>query len=222
VENRIQSARAIASALSLSGDSEELRCHYDRWAATYDEDVTNENYAAPAEMVEILRSLSFGERETDFRDDALLEIIDAGCGTGLLGMQLREVGYRLIDGFDLSGEMVAVAAAKGAYRELKAGVDIEQASEVFGTSRYDIGIACGVFTCGHVSPKGLHGLISLVRPLGLVVVSTRASYCEATCFEGEVRELEASNQMEVLACRRNRPYTSDETAHYWVFKVRAA
>ena len=215
------STEALASSLSLSGDPEDLRRYYGTWAASYDEDVAEEGWVAPAEMAKMLTSLSSGGPGTGPETAALPEIIDAGCGTGLLGVRLKEAGFRLIDGFDLSGEMVALAATRSAYRELRSGVEMGEAPLVFGSGRYDIGVACGVFTHGHVAPAGLRSLISLVKVSGLVLVNTRPSYSEATGFEDEVRGLEASGRIDILACRRNRPYIREETAHYWAFLVRA-
>ncbi|MBF0182248.1 MAG: tetratricopeptide repeat protein [Magnetococcales bacterium] len=47
-------------------------------------------------------------------------ILDAGCGTGMVGGLLRDVAARL-DGVDLSGEMVERARAKGIYDRLEVG-----------------------------------------------------------------------------------------------------
>jgi predicted TPR repeat methyltransferase len=47
------------------------------------------------------------------------EILDAGCGTGLVGARLA--GHGRITGVDLSGEMIALAQAKSVYAELVQG-----------------------------------------------------------------------------------------------------
>jgi len=46
------------------------------------------------------------------------EILDAGCGTGLVGVALAERGARSIDGVDLSPGMIAKAKETGVYRRL--------------------------------------------------------------------------------------------------------
>ena len=43
-----------------------------------------------------------------------------GCGTGLVGLNLKEFGYTKILGVDASQGMLDVAAEKQAYSELKA------------------------------------------------------------------------------------------------------
>ncbi len=44
------------------------------------------------------------------RERATTQILDAGCGTGLVGVELERLGFRSIDGFGLS-EAVAEKAA---------------------------------------------------------------------------------------------------------------
>jgi predicted TPR repeat methyltransferase len=53
----------------------------------------------------------------DARD---LDVLDAGCGTGLCGPVLRPLARRL-DGIDISAAMVDQAQAKGVYHRLKQG-----------------------------------------------------------------------------------------------------
>ncbi len=52
------------------------------------------------------------------------KILDAGCGTGLVGIALKQKGYESVDGFDLSEEMIKVAAATGVYKSLNSGIDM--------------------------------------------------------------------------------------------------
>jgi len=47
------------------------------------------------------------------------DVLDLGCGTGLMGVELAAAG-RCIDGIDLSERMLAHAREKGVYRELHA------------------------------------------------------------------------------------------------------
>ena len=49
-----------------------------------------------------------------------VEIFDMGCGTGLVGLHLKEMGYKKIAGVDASQGMLDVAAEKQSYSELKA------------------------------------------------------------------------------------------------------
>jgi predicted TPR repeat methyltransferase len=44
-------------------------------------------------------------------------VLDVGCGTGLAGEALAALGFAVVDGLDISPEMMAVAMARGAYRQ---------------------------------------------------------------------------------------------------------
>ena len=91
--------------------NEDLKRKYDAWAADYDRDVESVRYNLPA-----LAAGLFGRYVAP---DAG-EILDAGCGTGLLGEPLHLLRYQGLVGVDLSPEMLARAKARGVYRELQA------------------------------------------------------------------------------------------------------
>jgi SAM-dependent methyltransferase len=64
---------------------------------------------------------------------------DLGCGTGRTGAWLRQRGVELIDGVDLTPEMLAVARQRGVYRRL---VEADVASTGLDASAYDLVITC--------------------------------------------------------------------------------
>ena len=83
---------------------------YDKWASTYDEDLINDlGYVADQKACEILSELV---------TDTSAYILDAGCGTGLVGGRLRSAGYQNIDGSDFSTGMLAKAKDTNAYNNL--------------------------------------------------------------------------------------------------------
>lgn len=82
---------------------------YDRWADSYDAELQENSYATPRRLAEALVA---AETPLDAR------ILDFGCGTGLSGQAFVAHGYTLIDGTDLSAEMLAQAEAKQIYGRL--------------------------------------------------------------------------------------------------------
>ena len=89
---------------------EALAAYYDKWAGSYDADLPKMGYDAPIRAAQIMR-------DHDIALDA--PILDAGCGTGLTGLELARLGYRDITGIDISLECLQEAEAKGVYRHLK-------------------------------------------------------------------------------------------------------
>ena len=96
--------------------------------------VTFLDYRAPA-ILAGLAERRFGERR-------MLDIVDLGCGTGLMAPHLRPRARQLV-GIDLSGEMLKRAAARGGYdalhqAEIGAWLDAQPAS-------FDLAVAADVF-----------------------------------------------------------------------------
>jgi predicted TPR repeat methyltransferase len=83
---------------------------FDRFAATFDQNLANLGYRAPHLVAAALKD-AVGE------GTVLADVLDAGCGTGLCGELLRPHALKLV-GVDLSSGMVNAAKAKGHYDEL--------------------------------------------------------------------------------------------------------
>lgn len=144
-----------------------LAAAYDAWAASYEAEMRAAGYRHPLIVTALLaRHLPPGG-----------PVLDAGCGTGLLGEWLGLLGYGPLDGLDLSPGMLAVAAGKGAYATLTQaalGGDLP-----FPPGRF-AGIACaGVFTTGHVGAEALPGLAAVAAPGAVFVVTVKAPLWEA-------------------------------------------
>ena len=110
-------ARHMLSALSgedvpARADDEYLRVLFDRFATSFDDNLTELGYRAP----ELLAS-TLGEYVAT---DGRLDILDAGCGTGRCGPLLRSMARRLV-GVDLSPGMIDVARPRNVYDELVVG-----------------------------------------------------------------------------------------------------
>lgn len=199
---------------------------YDRWSSTYDKDVANEGYCGPdyiASYFDLL--LKQNGKSLDLRNSAI-EILDSGCGTGLVGVALHRKGYSQIDGFDLSHGMTEKAKEKRVYRNLTGGCDMTQPIKVYTDNRYDASISCGVFTKGDfgvsttgLPPTALEEMIRFTKPGGLVVVSTRKSYYDTTDFQGVYERLQDKNKIKLVSFVLDGPYILEENAHYWAFRV---
>jgi predicted TPR repeat methyltransferase len=92
-----------------------VKDHFDEFAGRFDETLVEKlMYRAPALVGEGLRR-TIGEPRGE------LDVLDAGCGTGLCGVELRPWARRLA-GVDLSAEMLKKAAQRSPlYDELAQG-----------------------------------------------------------------------------------------------------
>ncbi len=210
-DDKISDNQAIDAALRLDGDPERVNAYYEEWARNYNRDVASAGYSGPAISARLLQR---------HRPDAGIEIIDAGCGTGLAGLALQALGYRRVDGFDLSASMAAEARTIGCYREVRGEIDIMQASQYYAGVSYDALLSVGVFTLGHVPPEALLELLHLVRNDGVAVLSTRTHYYQQTGFQRLIDELLDAGRIEVLQLLENAAYNHDGDGHYWVLQKR--
>lgn len=87
-----------------------VRGVFDQFAATFDEDLKELDYRGPQVIADAVAG-AVGEAVAD------LDVIDAGCGTGLCGARLRPFARRLV-GVDLSAEMLKRARLLDIYDEL--------------------------------------------------------------------------------------------------------
>ncbi|PNW48807.1 UNVERIFIED_CONTAM: ubiquinone/menaquinone biosynthesis protein [Euhalothece sp. KZN 001] len=214
--NEADSFDAIKGAHHLSGDASKLKDYYEEWADAYDKDVSNEAYAGPRAISEFYDRVR-QEYTTISREDS--KVMDAGCGTGLVGVILKDMGYRAIDGFDLSEKMVEVAKDTNSYQELLGGIDMNYKIEAYQDNQYDASLACGVFTLGHVPPESINEMIRFTRTDGLIIVSTRKSYYNGTNFQEVVDQLQTDGKVKLLEHWKDGPYITEEGAHYWALQV---
>jgi len=169
----------LDSAYNLDGPEDSKRLYKD-WALSYDADFASERmYLLPAKVAEV-----FSGHASE--DDA--PVLDVGAGTGLVAEALLGHGSWPIDGLDISPEMLAVARDRGLYGELLE-VDLTQP---IGLRRGRWGglVSSGTFTHGHLGADVLLGLLDLVRPGGLFVVSINVEHFEDQGFAGVFEEME--------------------------------
>ena len=139
------------------GDKQDL---FDDWAPTYDHDLINEmGYVADAEACRRLEALL---------PDRQARILDAGCGTGLVGRRLQRAGYTEIHGSDYSEKMLDEARASGAYRSLQQH-DLTQSVET--DQPYDAAIVVGVFAFSVPSAEHLVNITCSLKPDGIALVT---------------------------------------------------
>ena len=101
-----------------------------------------------------------------YLDNKKAKILDAGCGTGLVGDILYNKNYKNIVGIDFSQEMLNRALKKNVYQSLSLG-DLTQKLH-FEDHTFDAVICAGTFTCGHVGPEALNEMVRITKNDGYV------------------------------------------------------
>ncbi|WP_281017501.1 MULTISPECIES: class I SAM-dependent methyltransferase [unclassified Minwuia] len=150
----------LKDVYAAGGDASALSRSYDGWAQAYDADMSGWGYRHPAIIAGMVGRHAPSPQTV---------ILDAGCGTGVLGETLAVLGYTAIDGIDLSEGMLRVAGSKGCYRDLKQ----QMLGEVldFATGSYDAIVSSGVMTPGHAPATCLHELARILKPGGHMILT---------------------------------------------------
>ncbi len=179
-----EKVRSLHDAYS-SGDPKITSAVYDDWSKEYEAHMKGVGYTHPA-----MTAAMFTRHQP--AGDA--PVLDAGAGTGIMAEILPALGYREIDGFDVSPGMLALAEKKNLYRDLKLGVLGERLDYEDGS--YAGATASGVFTEGHAPLSGLDELVRVVQPGGCIVFSV------ARIYLGEQIEAKAKQLEDAGKCRR--------------------
>ncbi len=170
----------ILKRVSHLGDGDSSRAIYDDWSDSYDAHLLDDfGYISPRVAAEALA-------ETCGRFD--IEVIDYGCGTGLVGAALRQAGFVSVDGIDISEGMLAQARAKDLYRNLFCG-DLTAAIGLEDRV-YDAAVCIGSMGAGHVGAQHVPELIRPLKSDGIFIVIMNGMYYETGGFEQAFRRLE--------------------------------
>jgi len=166
---------------------EDSRRAYDTWADSYDADTIANGYRLPFLGAGLLSS-HLGRMHGP--------ILDAGCGTGLVGEMLMLMGYHHLTGCDLSPEMIARAGQTGAYGDLQVadmGKGLPFADDHFA------GFVCvGSFGPGHAPPSTLRHLARVTRPGGQGVFNLIEATRQEQGFPEVMDELTRRGEWEVV------------------------
>ncbi|KAI1299866.1 S-adenosyl-L-methionine-dependent methyltransferase [Xylaria venustula] len=185
---------------------QDLQTLYAQWASTYDSDLSTgvHNYVAPSIVAETALRLSNGQANGT--------ILDAGCGTGLVGAALASRGASAIDGLDLSSHMLQVAAQTGAYQNVFLG---DLTKEIARPSQwYELVTCAGTFTHGHVGPSpALREFVRVLKDDGYVVATVLEELWLQGGFKAEVDKLAAEGLIDVVSTEL-KPYLKGQDLAY--------
>jgi len=99
-------------------------------------------------------------------------VLDLDAGTGLLTVALVQQGIELVDGTDISPQMLVETEKKNVYQRLFEG-DLTQRLEV-DEGGYAGVVSSGTFTHGHVGPDALEEVLRCMASGAWAVLSVNA------------------------------------------------
>ena len=163
--------------------TEEVMKYYDEWGTNnkYDQDMIDWDYTGTKETVEIFKNHAKNKE---------IKIYDAGCGTGLVGVELKKYGYNIFDGVDLSQKLLDLVP-HGLYKNLSK-TDLNKPLNI-KDNQYDAVLCVGTFTFGHVKPPALDEFIRISKNKGLLCFTINEGIYEEYGFDKKIKELTEKN-----------------------------
>ena len=159
---------------------------YAQWAPTYDKTFIEDNkYVYPAKIAEVLAKHMPADRS--------FSVIDIGCGTGAVGEEISKIRPNsIIEGVDISPEMLAIAASKKRLDGNKLYEDLHEADLTstiyFAANYFDFFVSAGTFTIGHLGAYELIDAVSVCRAGATIVAGVNQQHWEDNDFGSAISE----------------------------------
>jgi ubiquinone/menaquinone biosynthesis C-methylase UbiE len=183
----------------------EVEDYYDEWTVEnkYDKDMVDWKYSGPQETVDLF------VKHIPTKD---IKILDAGCGTGLVGIELKKKGFQNFDGADFSQKMLDLVPMN-IYRNLFK-IDLNQKIDIKDNT-YE-GITCvGTFTFGHVNPPALDEMVRISKTGSLICFTINIGIYEEYGFDKKIKELEDKNSWKIIEFFKSN-YIASKGVNAWL------
>ena len=192
------------SRLVASRSNSEAKEIYHQWQS-YDSDLEEHGYVAPEIAVaKLVKNL----------DDKHALIHDAGCGTGKVGVLLKQAGFTRLEGSDLSESMLERADKHQIYSKLSVADFSTRLDETGG--RFDAAISVGVWK-DSFGPSFTKELVRITKPGGTIVITVRPQFLPA--LETVLKELQSNGSIDIVANDLDDYMTGQQAkAHFVVLR----
>jgi len=159
--------------------SKDILKYYKDWTAKkkFNKDMIAWDYTAPLNAVSLIKKYAL---KMD------IKILDAGCGTGLVGIELKKYDYSNIEGVDFSQSMLNLVP-QNIYKKIEK-IDLNKPLK-FKNNIYDVVMCVGTFTYGHVKPHALNEIARITKNKGLICFTINEGIYEEYGFDKKIKEL---------------------------------
>ena len=186
-------------------ETKEVMEFYDEWGLNnkYDKDMLDWNYTGPKETSEVFAK---------YQKDKNIKIFDAGCGSGLVGVELKKYGFINFDGSDISRELLN-QVPKGLYQNLTQS-DLNKPINISNNS-FDIVTCVGTFTFAHVKAHALDEFVRITKENGLICFTINEAIYENQGFKTKLEELKNNNKIEEIEFFKSN-YLASKDVNAWL------
>jgi ubiquinone/menaquinone biosynthesis C-methylase UbiE len=167
---------------------EKILDYYINWTKEeqFNKDMIEWNYQAPQNTVKLFNQHTPNKN---------INILDAGCGSGLVGIELQKYGYTKITGADFSQEMLSLIP-QSIYQKLEL-IDLNEKLK-YKDNLYDAITCVGTFTYGHVKTHALNELIRVLKKEGLICFTINEGVYLEYQFDKKMEQLSNDNLWQII------------------------
>ena len=185
--------------------TEEVMEFYNEWGDQnkYNKDMIDWDYTGPKETVDTFKKY--------FQNSDAL-IFDAGCGTGLVGKELKKFGYKNFYGADLS-QILLNTIPKDLYKKLFR-IDLNQSIEI-EDNFFEAVMCVGTFTYAHVKPNALDEFVRITKNKGLICFTINEGIYKEYGFDMKIEELKNKNKWKEIEFFKS-DYIASKDVNAWL------
>ena len=184
---------------------DEVLKYYDDWAknAQFNQDMIDWEYTAPVNTVQLL---------DEYIHDKDIKILDAGCGSGLAGVELKKRGYTNVHGADFSKSMLDLIP-DSIYQTIEL-IDLNKPLK-YNDKDFDVIICVGTFTYGHVKAHALDEFIRVTNKNGYICFTINEGIYTGYKFDKKINELSKNKSWQVLKLYKSS-YIVNKDVESWL------
>ena len=179
--------------------------YYDDWTknAQFNQDMIEWEYTAPVNTVQLLDK---------YIHDKNIKILDAGCGSGLAGIELKKRGFTNIYGVDFSQSMLNLIP-NNIYQTVEL-IDLNKPLK-YNDNNFDVIICVGTFTYGHVKAHALDEFIRVTNKNGYICFTINEGIYTEYKFDKKINELSKNKSWKVLELSKSS-YIVNKDVEAWL------
>ena len=179
--------------------------YYDDWTknAQFNQDMIDWDYTAPVNTVQLIDK---------YIHDKNIKILDAGCGSGLAGIELKKRGFTNIYGVDFSQSMLNLIP-NNIYQTVEL-IDLNEPLK-YDDNDFSAIICVGAFTYGHVKAHALDEFIRVTNKNGYICFTINEGIYTEYKFDKKINELSKNKSWEVLNLSKSS-YIVNKDVEAWL------
>ena len=185
--------------------TDEVMKYYDEWGKgnKYNQDMADWNYTGPKETVEVFKKYALNKD---------ISIFDAGCGSGLVGLELKKFGYKHFHGADLSQKLLDIIPRNLYQRLIK--LDLNKPINI-NNNFFDAIMCVGTFTFSHVKPQALDEFIRITKSNVLICFTINEGIYEEYGFDKKIETLKKNDKWEEIEFFKS-DYIASKDVNAWL------